>query len=88
MYTNTSKFRVNGKYGLFTIPKGILGEAGWKPGDLIGFWGLDKKVIHIEKISKEYFNTLNIERKPEGPELWDGKTAERCLDAILNFKEE
>ncbi len=43
---------------------------------------------NIEKISKEYFNTLNIERKPERPELWDGKTAERCLDAILNFKEE
>ena len=59
MYTNTSKFRVNGKYGLFTIPKGILDEAGWKPGNLMLFWGLDNgQVIHIEKISEEYLKEL------------------------------
>ena len=50
MYTNTNKFRVDGRYRLFTIPKRILNELEWKPGDLIGFWSPDKKVIHIEKI--------------------------------------
>jgi UDP-N-acetylglucosamine 2-epimerase (non-hydrolysing) len=40
---------------------------------------------NIEKIKEEYFNTLKLERKPERPELWDGKTAGRCLMAILNF---
>jgi len=50
MYTNSSKFRIRGKYGLFTIPKGILNDSKWASGDLMGFWGLDGKVIHIEKI--------------------------------------
>lgn len=50
MYTNTSNFRVNGKYGLFTIPKGILKEQGWNQGDLVGFWGFDKKIICIQRI--------------------------------------
>jgi UDP-N-acetylglucosamine 2-epimerase (non-hydrolysing) len=42
---------------------------------------------NIERIRKEYYHTLTLNRKPERPELWDGKTAGRCLDAILNFKE-
>ncbi|MDO8623259.1 MAG: AbrB/MazE/SpoVT family DNA-binding domain-containing protein [archaeon] len=50
MYTDTSKFRIRGKYGLFTIPKGILDEQGWKPGDLVGFWVSDGKVIYIQKM--------------------------------------
>ncbi len=41
---------------------------------------------NIERIRKEFFDTLQQERKPERPELWDGKTAERCLQAILNYK--
>lgn len=41
---------------------------------------------NIERIRQEYINTLTMERKPVRPELWDGNTAERCLDAILNFK--
>ena len=32
-------------------------------------------------------NTLKENRKPYRSELWDGKTAQRCLDAILNYKE-
>lgn len=40
---------------------------------------------NIERIRKEFFDTLKQERKPERPELWDGKTAERCLQAILNY---
>jgi len=43
---------------------------------------------NIERIRKEFFDTLQQERKPERPELWDGKTAKRCLDAILDYRSE
>jgi UDP-N-acetylglucosamine 2-epimerase (non-hydrolysing) len=39
----------------------------------------------VEKIRAEYKNTLMNERKPKRPELWDGHTAERCLQAILDY---
>ncbi|MCK5137852.1 MAG: UDP-N-acetylglucosamine 2-epimerase (non-hydrolyzing) [Bacteroidales bacterium] len=38
---------------------------------------------NVERIREEYQNALVKERKPVRPELWDGKTAERCLEAIL-----
>ncbi len=41
---------------------------------------------NIERIRKEFFYTLKQNRKPKCPELWDGKTAERCLQAILSYK--
>ncbi|HQI42398.1 MAG: UDP-N-acetylglucosamine 2-epimerase (non-hydrolyzing) [Ignavibacteriales bacterium UTCHB2] len=40
---------------------------------------------NVDRIRKEFFNTLKESRKPERPALWDGKTAERCLDEILKF---
>lgn len=40
---------------------------------------------NIERIREEFFFTLEQKRKPERPELWDGKTAERCLEAIINY---
>jgi UDP-N-acetylglucosamine 2-epimerase (non-hydrolysing) len=40
---------------------------------------------NIKRISEEYIKTLNVPRKPHRPELWDGKTAQRCLEAILNY---
>jgi UDP-N-acetylglucosamine 2-epimerase (non-hydrolysing) len=41
---------------------------------------------NVEQIRKEYrFNILG-KRKPQRPELWDGQTAKRCLDAILSYK--
>ena len=38
----------------------------------------------IEKIRKAYHETLALDVKPQRPELWDGHTAERCLQAILD----
>jgi UDP-N-acetylglucosamine 2-epimerase (non-hydrolysing) len=40
---------------------------------------------NVEKIRKEYLVSLKLNRKPQRPELWDGKTAERCLKAILDY---
>ncbi len=37
----------------------------------------------IEKIRKAYHETLALNVQPKRPELWDGHTAERCLQAIL-----
>jgi UDP-N-acetylglucosamine 2-epimerase (non-hydrolysing) len=41
---------------------------------------------NIERIRKEYNIAFNRPRKPVRPELWDGHTAERCLDEIINYK--
>ncbi len=41
---------------------------------------------NIEIIRQEYHDTLRLNRKPERPELWDGKTAGRCLEAILEWR--
>jgi UDP-N-acetylglucosamine 2-epimerase (non-hydrolysing) len=39
---------------------------------------------NIKRIREEYYNTIKMERKPVRPEKWDGKTALRCLEAIIN----
>ncbi len=41
---------------------------------------------NIERIRKEFETTMSLDRQPVRPELWDGKTAGRCLEAILNYK--
>jgi UDP-N-acetylglucosamine 2-epimerase (non-hydrolysing) len=38
---------------------------------------------NIDRIREEYRIAISMDRKPIRPELWDGKTAERCLQAIL-----
>ena len=40
---------------------------------------------NIDRIRQEYQNTLQKDRKPVRPELWDGDTAARCLQAILDY---
>jgi len=39
---------------------------------------------NIERIRKEYFHTLNMDRSPSRPELWDGNTAERIVNLIMS----
>lgn len=41
---------------------------------------------NIDRIKAEYANTLSAPSKPNRPELWDGKTAQRCVEAILNHE--
>ena len=40
---------------------------------------------NVDRIRNEYRNTLLLARKPTRPELWDGKTAMRCVEAIVNY---
>lgn len=40
---------------------------------------------NVAKIRKEYQATLAMDRRPLRPELWDGKTAGRIVEAISSF---
>jgi UDP-N-acetylglucosamine 2-epimerase (non-hydrolysing) len=40
----------------------------------------------IDLMRKEYSDAKDRECEPKRPELWDGHTAKRCLDAILTHK--
>jgi len=40
----------------------------------------------VSRIRKECLKTIKLDRKPDRPELWDGKTAQRCVEEILNYK--
>lgn len=42
---------------------------------------------NIDNINRDFEKILNEQRTPKRPELWDGHAAERCLEAILNYKE-
>jgi UDP-N-acetylglucosamine 2-epimerase (non-hydrolysing) len=42
---------------------------------------------NIDRIRSEYNIALKLYRTPVRPELWDGHAAERCLKAILEYKE-
>ncbi len=40
---------------------------------------------NINRIREEYQKALKAGRIPQRPELWDGQTAMRCVEAILNY---
>ena len=40
----------------------------------------------IDKIKEGFFKLLKSDNKPSVPDKWDGKTSERCVEAILNYK--
>ena len=43
---------------------------------------------NIKKIKKKYNKIIKINFLPSKPKFWDGKTAKRCLNAIINYKNE
>ncbi len=42
---------------------------------------------NIANIKRAFEKVFNEQRTPKRPELWDGHAAERCVQAILNYKE-
>ena len=40
---------------------------------------------NVERIREEFFSAFEKQRIPVRPDLWDGQTATRCLQAILNY---
>jgi len=40
---------------------------------------------NVERIRAEYIKVSHSKREPQSPELWDGHTAKRCLNAILEY---
>ena len=43
---------------------------------------------NIDRIREEFYTALKRPREPIRPEYWDGHTAERCLQAILEYSDE
>lgn len=41
---------------------------------------------NLDKIRKEFHNTLRLVRNPSRPELWDGHTADRIVEIIVNVQ--
>lgn len=42
---------------------------------------------NVENIRREFHNELQAGRIPQRPELWDGQTAHRCVQAIVDYQE-
>ncbi|MEI6899052.1 MAG: UDP-N-acetylglucosamine 2-epimerase (non-hydrolyzing), partial [Bacteroidota bacterium] len=42
---------------------------------------------NIERIKQEYTRAIQLSRNPSRPELWDGNSATRCLQAIIDYQD-
>jgi len=42
---------------------------------------------NIDRIRNEFHKAFKLQRQPVRPEFWDGHTAKRCLQAILEYSE-
>lgn len=42
---------------------------------------------NIDRIRNEFHKAFKLQRQPVRPELWDGLTAKRCLQSILEYSE-
>lgn len=40
---------------------------------------------NVDRLREEYRLTVRLSRSPVRPELWDGKTADRCLQEIISY---
>jgi len=49
------------------------------------FFGGTRELVgnDVIKIRQAYQHALTAGRRPSAPHFWDGRTAERCLEAIL-----
>lgn len=58
-----------------------------RPVTLVEYGGASVLVgNNIKLIRNEYQLAMQKKRNPVRPEFWDGNTAERCLNAIIDFK--
>ena len=60
----------------------IISEVGAAPQ----FHENSPFIHEIDDIKNEYYKLMNSKFHPVYPPLWDGKTANRCLESILNYK--
>ena len=68
------------------IPFLTLRNNTERPVTLIEYGGAGYLVgNNIDNIKRDFDIIMKVDRNPQRPNLWDGHTAERCLNEILNY---